>query len=106
MVTASHNDNGWTGVKIGIERPLTHGPDEIGELRERVLSGELAQRPGGGYVPVPDLFARYVDDLASGPKLSRKLRAVVAAGADRHCRRRHRLRCYRHRIACHRERSL
>ena len=28
MVTASHNDNGWTGIKMGIERPLTFGPDE------------------------------------------------------------------------------
>ena len=23
MVTASHNDNGWTGVKMGVNRPLT-----------------------------------------------------------------------------------
>ena len=30
MVTASHNDNGWTGVKMGANRPLTFGPDEIG----------------------------------------------------------------------------
>ncbi|MGY3484380.1 phosphomannomutase [Bradyrhizobium sp. USDA 4011] len=29
MVTASHNDNGWTGVKMGANRPLTFGPDEI-----------------------------------------------------------------------------
>src|SRR5712692_2679904 len=28
MVTASHNDNGWTGVKMGANRPLTFGPDE------------------------------------------------------------------------------
>ena len=29
MVTASHNDNGWTGVKMGAARPLTFGPDEM-----------------------------------------------------------------------------
>ena len=28
MVTASHNDNGWTGVKMGVNRPLTFGPDD------------------------------------------------------------------------------
>src|SRR5262249_31096651 len=28
MVTASHNDNGWTGGKIGANRPLTFGPDQ------------------------------------------------------------------------------
>src|ERR1700753_3021329 len=30
MVTASHNDNGWTGVKMGTQRPVTFGPDEMG----------------------------------------------------------------------------
>ncbi len=25
MVTASHNDNGWTGVKMGAQRPVTFG---------------------------------------------------------------------------------
>ena len=39
MVTASHNDNGWTGVKIGAQRPMTFGPDEMGRLKEIVLRG-------------------------------------------------------------------
>ncbi len=29
MVTASHNDNGWTGIKMGIERPLTFAPEDM-----------------------------------------------------------------------------
>ena len=29
MVTASHNENGWTGVKMGIEKGLTHGPKAV-----------------------------------------------------------------------------
>jgi phosphomannomutase len=37
MVTASHNDNGWTGVKMGAHRPLTFGPDEMTRLKEIVL---------------------------------------------------------------------
>jgi phosphomannomutase/phosphoglucomutase len=40
-----HNPNGWTGVKMGFERPLTHGPDEMGELRDIVLNGEGEPRP-------------------------------------------------------------
>jgi len=39
MVTASHNPNGRTGVKMGFQRPLTHGPDEVAELRDIVLGG-------------------------------------------------------------------
>ena len=39
MVTASHNDNGWTGIKMGIERPLTFAPDDMTALKERVLEG-------------------------------------------------------------------
>jgi phosphomannomutase/phosphoglucomutase len=27
MVTASHNENGWTGVKMGTHAPLTFGPE-------------------------------------------------------------------------------
>ena len=33
MVTASHNDNGWTGIKMGMGRPLTFGPDEMTALK-------------------------------------------------------------------------
>ena len=28
MVTASHNENGWTGVKMGIKKGLTHAPEK------------------------------------------------------------------------------
>ena len=38
MVTASHNDNGWTGIKMGIERPLTFSPDDMTALKEIVLN--------------------------------------------------------------------
>src|SRR5919201_908128 len=50
MVTASHNDNGWTGVKMGAQRPLTFGPDEMGRLKEIVLGGQWKERAGGRQV--------------------------------------------------------
>jgi len=36
MITASHNENGWTGIKMGIEKGLTHSPIEMNELKEIV----------------------------------------------------------------------
>ncbi|MCP8938221.1 phosphomannomutase/phosphoglucomutase [Alsobacter sp. SYSU M60028] len=80
MVTASHNDNGWTGVKMGAQKALTFGPEEMGRLKEIVLSGAARTRPGGGYRFVPDVAARYADDLTNRPQFGRRLRAVVACG--------------------------
>ena len=37
MVTASHNENGWTGVKMGIKKGLTHAPEEMKELKDITL---------------------------------------------------------------------
>jgi phosphomannomutase/phosphoglucomutase len=80
MVTASHNDNGWTGIKIGLQRPLTLGPEEMSRLKEIVLSGR-AEAPGGGrYVFVPDMAERYMAALADRPKLGRRLKVVAACG--------------------------
>ena len=80
MVTASHNPNGWTGVKMGFERPLTHGPDEMTRLKEIVLNGDGRDRPGGGYEFVDGVMDAYIDDLCGDFKMSRKLKVVCATG--------------------------
>jgi phosphomannomutase/phosphoglucomutase len=80
MVTASHNPNGWTGVKMGFERPLTHGPDEMGRLRDIVLNGEGITREGGKYEFVEGVKEAYIDDLVGDFKMTRKLRVVCATG--------------------------
>jgi len=41
MVTASHNDNGWTGVKMGAARPVTFGPDEMAASRRSSFPANL-----------------------------------------------------------------
>lgn len=80
MVTASHNDNGWTGVKMGANRPLTFGPDEIARLKDIVLNGKYRLRSGGAYVFVENFPARYIADLTDRPKLKRRLKVVCACG--------------------------
>jgi len=80
MVTASHNPNGWTGVKMGFERPLTHGPDEMSELRDIVLSGKGEARPHGGYTFVDGVREAYLQDLVGDFKMTRPLKVVCATG--------------------------
>ena len=46
MVTASHNENGWTGVKMGIKRGLTHAPEEMKELKEITLNKKFVSAKG------------------------------------------------------------
>ncbi|MGE3931520.1 MAG: phosphomannomutase/phosphoglucomutase [Hyphomonadaceae bacterium] len=80
MVTASHNENGWTGVKMGANKPLTFGPEEMGRLKEIVLGGHFKPHAGGAYRRVDDLRARYLDDVTSRVRLTRKLKVIAACG--------------------------
>lgn len=80
MVTASHNSNGWTGVKMGVERPLTFGPTEMSRLKEIVLNDEGVARSGGGYVREMGVAEAYKAELSKGVSLTRKIKAVVACG--------------------------
>ena len=80
MVTASHNDNGWTGVKMGMARPLTFGPDEMSALKQLVLEAEFDMRGGGTLIMVDDMAERYMADLTSRAPLTRKLKVVAACG--------------------------
>jgi phosphomannomutase/phosphoglucomutase len=80
MVTASHNENGWTGVNIGAERPLTFDPVLMTRLKDITLSKEFVMRDGGAYKQIENLKSKYLADLSSNKKISRKLKAVVACG--------------------------
>src|SRR5579864_9203641 len=80
MVTASHNDNGWTGVKMGVNRPLTFGPDEMTRLKQIVLDGKFKFKSGGAYEFVENFPARYLADLTDRGKLKRHLKVVCACG--------------------------
>jgi phosphomannomutase / phosphoglucomutase len=80
MVTASHNPNGWTGVKMGFEAPLTHGPDDMARLRAIVLGGAGVARDGGSWQRAEGVRAAYLDDLAGDFRVSRPLRVLCATG--------------------------
>ena len=79
MVTASHNENGWTGVKMGIKKGLTHAPEEMNELKDITLNKKFIE--GKGLVKNIDNFKKiYSEDLIKKNKISKKIKAVVACG--------------------------
>lgn len=79
MVTASHNENGWTGVKMGIQKGLTHAPKEMRELKDITLNKKFIT--GKGNEKIIDNFKEvYEQDLIKKNKISKKIKAVVACG--------------------------
>ncbi|MDB5472373.1 MAG: phosphomannomutase/phosphoglucomutase [Caulobacter sp.] len=80
MVTASHNENGWTGVKMGAARPLTFGPDEMGALRDIVLGAKFVARDGGKVTRIEGMAERYIADVSRRASIVRPLKVVAACG--------------------------
>jgi len=79
MVTASHNENGWTGVKMGIKKGLTHAPEEMKELKDITLNQKFIE--GNGSEKSINGFQKiYKDDLINKNKITKKIKAVVACG--------------------------
>ena len=78
MITASHNENGWTGIKMGIEKGLTHCKDEMSELKDIVLNQKF-EKGEGRFEQIKEFNKVYIDEL-SKTKLKRKLKVVAACG--------------------------
>ena len=71
MVTASHNENGWTGVKMGIKKGLTHAPEEMSELKDLTLNKKFIE--GTGSLKKIENFKKvYSDDLVKKNKIKKK----------------------------------
>ena len=79
MVTASHNENGWTGVKMGIKKGLTHAPEEMSELKDITLNKKFTTGEGN-FKNIDNFKKIYIDDLISKNKVNKKIKAVVACG--------------------------
>ena len=79
MVTASHNENGWTGVKMGIKKGLTHAPEEMSELKDITLNNKF-KHGKGSLKKIKDFKKTYIQDLIEKNKINKKIKAVVACG--------------------------
>ena len=78
MVTASHNENGWTGIKMGIEKGLTHSPTEMNELKNIILEKKFLNG-NGSYKEIHNFKDIYIKDLIKN-KIKKKIKVVVACG--------------------------
>ncbi|MFL2889613.1 MAG: phosphomannomutase/phosphoglucomutase [Pelagibacteraceae bacterium] len=79
MVTASHNENGWTGVKMGIKKGLTHAPEEMNELKDITLNKEFLKGKGSEK-EIKNFKEIYIQNLIKNNKIKKKIKAVVACG--------------------------
>ncbi len=79
MVTASHNDNGWTGLKIADGLSSTLGPEGIKRFKQMVQEGDFCTGPGT-YESCENIFDAYLADAIRGDQLTQPIDVVVAAG--------------------------
>ena len=73
MVTASHNENGWTGVKMGIQKGLTHAPEEMRELKEITLNQNFSKGKGSEK-KINNFQKVYKKNLINNNKLKKKIK--------------------------------
>ena len=79
MITASHNENGWTGVKMGIKKGLTHAPEEMSELKDITVNQKF--KSGKGSIKKIEEFKNiYIQSLIKKNKINKKIKAIVACG--------------------------
>ena len=79
MITASHNENGWTGVKMGIKKGLTHAPEEMAELKKITLDQKFISG-NGNEKEIKDFQEIYKKNLIDKNKIKKKIKVVVACG--------------------------
>ena len=78
MITASHNENGWTGIKMGIDKGLTHCKEEMADLKKIVLN-ESFNIGSGNYKEIKEFNKKYIEELSKN-KIKRKIKVVAACG--------------------------
>jgi phosphomannomutase/phosphoglucomutase len=79
MLTASHNENGWAGIKLAKGLSSTLEPPDIQDFKSLTMSGDFI-RGNGSYEIFDDLPRYYAADLLSTGPLPRTLKVVIAAG--------------------------
>jgi len=79
MVTASHNENGWTGLKLANGYSSTMGPAEVEDFKKLVYSQNYLDG-AGTYLTEEGVFDAYLADLTQRGTVIKGLKVVVGAG--------------------------
>jgi phosphomannomutase/phosphoglucomutase len=77
-VTASHNPNGWAGMKLGYGPSSTLGPAEVAELKTVVDEGTFSQ--GSGRYSERSVTEMYIDELVARVPFRRAVKVVIDGG--------------------------
>lgn len=78
MITASHNDNGWTGVKFADGYTQTLLSDGLMEIYDLIQKDDF--ETGNGTVRTDSITKPYLESVVSKVRLARPLRVVIECG--------------------------
>ncbi len=79
MITASHNERGWSGFKHAYDYATTFLPHDVRELQDIVEKEDFISGAGGREMRT-DIIEAYTKDALANTRLVRPLRVVVDAG--------------------------
>src|SRR3989344_4801370 len=79
MITASHNPNGWSGMKVANDYSTTLLGEDIKEL-EKIFNGKNFISGKGRVKKMEGIISDYSSDILNRIKISRPLRVLVDAG--------------------------
>lgn len=78
MITASHNPNGWSGVKLALGYSHTLVTEEMRELYDLTVSEKFLT--GVGKIREDNFVEQYTNDLLGRVSLTKKLKVVINTG--------------------------
>lgn len=83
MITSSHNDNGWTGLKLAKGLSKTFEPEDIIKYKKLVYSGKFLEGAGhySKFENIQEPYFKYIRDLVK-PYIGKRKLKVVVSGAN------------------------
>lgn len=78
MITASHNPNGWTGVKLSNDLSYTLIGEEVQQIYKLCISQDFEK--GEGNLEQNDIRKAYIEMIQKKVQIKRKVKVVVECG--------------------------